>query len=202
MTEERATTPQEIAEFMQKMRFPKPLISSDEAAKRAVDRFTARPAMNHCAPAVIMTLAEAYDLPERELLPWIANGFQGGVCVGEICGALSGAAMALGLMGYKVAEPKNDHMRRVVAYAMVPYMQDLEYAFFTTFGSIRCGKLTRRLERGPAEAEKYFRLRMWAANCAPFVDFVVRRLVEWGEVGQAPPSPPTPGIPTFKLEDY
>jgi C_GCAxxG_C_C family probable redox protein len=202
MSIEKATTLDEITEFIKKMKFPKPLISSDEAAKRATDRFTAKPAMNHCAPSVIMTLAEAYDLPQKDLLPWIANGFQGGVCSGEICGALSGAAICLGLLSYKVSEPKNDHMRRIAAYALAPYMQDLEYAFYSTFGSIRCGKLTKRLERSSLEAEKYFRLRLWEAKCTPFVEFVVRKMVVWGELGQAPPPLPTPGTPPLKLDDY
>jgi C_GCAxxG_C_C family probable redox protein len=202
MTKVKAITREEIAEFIQKMKFPKPLLSSDQAVKRALERFTAKPALNHCAPSVIMTLAEAYDLPQKDLLPWIANGFQGGVCVGEICGALSGAAICLSLMSYKVAEPKNDHMRRVAAYALMPYVQDIEYAFFTTFGSIRCGKLTKRLERTPVETEKYFRLSLWEDKCSPFVELVVRKMVEWGELGQAPPSMPTLGTQPLKLDDY
>jgi len=200
MAEERAVTREEIAEAIQKMRFPRPGISSDEAVRRAVARFTARPDMNHCAPSVIMTLQEAYDLPGGELLPWIANGFQGGVGVGEICGALSGGAMCLSLMGYQAMEPRNDYTRRVAAVAIMPYMADLACAFHGKFGSVRCGTLTRRGERGPLETEKRMRLRLWEEHCTPFVEYVVRTMVRWGEVSQEPPPMPQPGQPPLMLD--
>jgi len=189
MAEARVVTPEEIAEAIQKLRFPKPKISSEEAAKKAVARYTEGPAMNHCAPSTIEILQEAYDLPGGELLPWIANGFRGGVLIGEICGVLSGAAMCLSLMAYKVLEPRTDHERRIAAYAVEPYMYDIAYAFHTKFGSIRCATLTGRLDRPPMEAEKYSRLRLWEAQCSPYVDFVVRTIVKWGEDAQLPPPP-------------
>jgi C_GCAxxG_C_C family probable redox protein len=147
-----------------------------------------------------MTLQEAYDLPGGELVPWIANGFQGGVCVGEICGALSGGAMCLSLMGYKAMDPKNDYARQLVALAIMPYMSDLVYAFNNRFGSVRCAILTKHAELGPVEVEKRMRLRLWEESCTPFVEYVVTTLVRWGEISQEPPTMPDLGqrLPTLR----
>ena len=85
MDPDRAVSPEEVAEAIARLKFPKPRFSSDEAVRIALARFVARPAMNHCAPSVLMTLQEAYDLPGGDMMHWVANAFQGGVCSGEIC---------------------------------------------------------------------------------------------------------------------
>ena len=196
---QRIITPEDVNEAIQKLRFPKPKIPSDEAAKRAVALFTERPEPNHCAPSTIIALQEAYDLPGGELLPWIASGFRGGVCLGEICGPLSGAAIAMGLMAYKVLEPRTEHEQKIACQALMPYIRDLAYAFNRIFGSIHCAVLTRQLERTPEEAEIYSRINLGKDICSPFVDFVVRRMVNWGEVSQEPPQRVPPGTPLLRL---
>ncbi len=191
---EKAITHEDVEEAIQKLRFSKPKISSDEAAKRAVALFTERPEANHCAPSTIIALQEAYDLPGGELLPWIATGFRGGVCLGEICGALSGAVIALGLMAYQVLEPRTSHEQKITCQAILPYIRDLAYNFNRTFGSIHCAVLTRRRERTPEENEIHARLWFNKDLCSSFVDFVVRTMVKWGEISQEPPPrlPPDP----------
>ena len=84
---EQPITPEDIDEAIQKLRFPKPKMSSDEAAKKAAVLFTGRPAVNHCAPSTLIALQEAYDLPGGDLPSWIAGGFQGGVCQSVDAGA-------------------------------------------------------------------------------------------------------------------
>ncbi len=184
---QKVITPEEVEEAIQKLRFPKPKISSDEAARKAVALFVERPEPNHCAPSTIIVLQEAYDLPGGELLPWIASGFRGGVCLGEICGPLSSAAITMGLMAYKVLEPRTDYEQKIACQAILPYIRDIAYCFNRVFGSIHCAVLTRRLERTPEEAEIYFRTRIGKDICSSFIEFVVRKMVLWGEVSQAPP---------------
>jgi len=162
-------------------------MSSDEAAKKVVALLVERPAMNHCAPSTLMILQEAYDLPGGELPIWIASGFQGGIGLFEICGALSGSVMAMGLMAYKVLEPRTDHERRMASFALVPYIRDLAYCFNRIFGSIHCAVLSRQLERTPEEMEIELRTRLWEDICSPYVEFAVRHMVRWGEVSQEPP---------------
>ncbi|MFC1983938.1 C-GCAxxG-C-C family protein, partial [Chloroflexota bacterium] len=158
-----------------------------------------RPEANHCAPSTIIALQEAYDLPGGELLPWIASGFRGGVCLGEICGALSGAVIAMGLMSYKVLEPRTDHEQKLACAALLPYIRDLGYAFNRKFGSIHCAALTRLFELTPEEAEIEMRTRLRKEICREFVEYVVRKMVNWGEVSQEPPQRVPPGTPPLKL---
>lgn len=196
---EAAITPQEIDAAIAKMRFPQPRISSDEAVAKALAQFLDRPDANHCAPATIIALQEAYDLPGGDLLPWIAAGFRGGVCLGEICGALSGAVMALGLMAYQVLEPKTNRQQKIACSAVTPYVQDLSYCFNRNFGSIHCGVLTHLFEKTPEEAEIEIRTRLGKEVCRHFVEYVVRTMVHWGEIGQEPPQRLPPGIPPLKM---
>lgn len=184
---QKPITPEDIDEAIQKLRFPKPKMSSDEAVKKAVALFTERPEANHCAPSTIIALQEAYDLPGGELPSWIATGFRGGMSLGETCGALSGAVIAMGLMAYKVLEPRTDYEQKIACQAILPYIRDIAYCFNRVFGSIHCAVLTRRLERTPEEAEIYFRTRIGKDICSSFIEFVVRKMVLWGEVSQAPP---------------
>ena len=143
--------PEEVDQAIQKLRFPKPKISSEEAAKKAVALFTQMPEANHCAPSVVIALQEAYDLPGGDLPSWIATGFRGGVCLGEVCGALSGAVIALGLMSYKVLEPRTEYEQKIVCQAIAPYIRDLACDFDYMFGSVHCTVLSRRQERSPEE---------------------------------------------------
>ena len=196
---QRLINPEDIEEAIQKLRFPKPKMSSDEAVKKALDLFVEKPAFNHCAPTTLIILQEAYDLPGGDLPHWIASGFGGGVSLGEICGPLSGAAMAIGLMAYKVLEPRTDHERRIASLAIRPYMRDLAYNFNRVFGSIRCVVLTRQLDQTPEEWERFIRTRLWEETCGQYVEFIVRKMVKWGELSIEPP-PITPlGAPPLRL---
>ena len=192
-------TPEDIDDAIQKLRFPKPKMSSDEAAKRAVALFVERPEANHCAPSTIIALQEAYDLPGGDLLAWIATGFRGGVCLGEMCGTLSGAVIAMGLMAYRVLEPRTDYEQKIAGQALLPYIRDLAYIFNYTFGSIHCAVLTRQLEKTPEETEIFLRTRLVKDICSQFVDFVVRKMVNWGEISQEPPKSLPLGTPPLRL---
>lgn len=58
----------------------------------------------NCAQSVFSTFAEKYGLPE-DLALKIASGLGGGFRSGEICGAVSGAVLAIGLkLGQCIAE--------------------------------------------------------------------------------------------------
>ena len=196
----RLITHEEVDDAIQKMRFPKPKISSDEAAKMAVDLFQEQPEPNHCAPSTIKALQVAYDLPGGELPFWIATGFRGGVCLNEICGAISGAVIALGLIAYRVLEPRSDYKEKIACQAIAPYIRDLAYVFNCKFGSIHCSVLTRAFERTPEETEIRSRTGFGKYHvCGPLVDFVVRTMVHWGEVSVDPPMRVPMGTPPLKL---
>jgi len=188
-----------IEEAIAKTRPPKPLIPADMAAKKALEYFMAQDYFyngfeleNQCASQVLRTLAEVWDLPCQDKLEWMAMGLQGGVCAGEICGTLSGAAVALGLNAWKNIEPHTGYERRLAAIGVSAYQNDLVFAFRRKFGKVRCEDLVGLKESSFEEIEKWLRLRLWGQTCVPLVDFVVRTLCEWGE--SAKELPPVPRI--------
>ena len=148
---------------------------------------------------MVIALQEAYDLPGGELPSWIAAGFRGGICLGEVCGALSGAVIALGLMSYKVLEPRTEYEQKIVCQAIAPYIRDLACDFDYMFGSVHCTVLSRRQERSPEEIEIILRTRIIKDICSQFVDFVVRKMVNWGEVSREPPPRVSPLLPPLNL---
>jgi C_GCAxxG_C_C family probable redox protein len=177
MSHDQAITPEEITGAIARLKFPESRYTSTQAVHVVLKRFTARPAMNHCAPSVIMTLQEAYGLPGGELMQWVANSFQGGVCSGEICGTLSGAAIAYGLLAYTVL-PHTDHDRRIAAIANAYALRDLTQGFARTFGSVRCEALLGRDKRTPEENKRFIKENGWIRTCSPYVTYVMRALVK------------------------
>lgn len=167
----------EVAAAAARLIFPKSRYTSNEAVRIALERFVAGPAMNHCAPSVIMTLQEAYDLPGGALMPWVANSFQGGVCSGEICGVLSGAAIAYGLLAYQVL-PHTDHDRRVAALANVPNIRALKNGFQHKFGAVKCSDLTRKGLMTPEDTQRFIKERGWRRTCSPYLVYVMRAMVK------------------------
>jgi C_GCAxxG_C_C family probable redox protein len=181
LSSDRPITPEEVAEAVAKLKLPMSRYSSTEAVRIALERFTARPAMNHCAPSVTMTLQEAYDLPGGEIMQWVANSFQGGVCSGEICGAISGAAIAYGLLAYQIL-PHTDHDRRIAAIANAHALRDLTQGFARTFGSLSCQVLLGRDKRTPEENASFIQEAGWVRTCSPYVAYVMRAMVKNREV--------------------
>ena len=51
----------------------------------------------NCCQSVLMAFCEDYGI-DPELAMSAASGFGSGVCIGEVCGAFTGAIMALGLI--------------------------------------------------------------------------------------------------------
>jgi len=121
------------------------------------------------------------------------------MCLGETCGAISGAIIALGLMAYKVLEPRTEYEQKITCQAVTPYIRDLAYNFNFVFGSIHCAILKRDFEKTPAESDIYYRTKLGKDVCAKFVDFAVRKMVSWGEVSQEPGKRVPSGTPLLKL---
>ena len=200
MVNNKRITPEEVDAAIEKMRYPRPSISSDEAAKRALELFLEKPEWNHCAPSTTRALQEAFNLPGGALPYWIATGFRGGLCLGEVCGAISGGIIALGLHAYQTLQPATDYEEKIACQAIMPYIRDIAYLFNRNFGSIHCAKLTRMYELSPAEIEIEMRTGYIKNNiCAPLVEFVVRTMVHWGEISQEPLKRVPIGTPRLEL---
>jgi C_GCAxxG_C_C family probable redox protein len=125
---------------------PMPAEEAARAKEESLARFADEgPGHINCAQAVL-SFALRVDGMDPELIT-AARYFGGGVAgIGEVCGALSGAALALGLRDHEVERSpvggQADTQRSPDPSATRVALQDLMRAFNTEFGSLRCRDLT------------------------------------------------------------
>ena len=142
-----------------------------EAAERAVKLFDSD---FNCAEAVLLALSQEFN-QVTSAIPRIATGFGAGISrTGQICGALNGAIMAIGLQqGRDKAMEKEE---RNATYADVRKMLN---AFCRKFGSIECKGLTRCDLRTSKGQGKYRKQELRKTLCSEFVswcaDYVAKK---------------------------
>jgi C_GCAxxG_C_C family probable redox protein len=121
----------------------------------------------NCAEAVLFALSQEFN-QESSLIPRIATGFGAGVGrSGQICGALSGAVMAMGLLkGCDKGEEERE--KRNAAYENV---QRVIKDFEKEFGSSKCIMLTQ-CDLQTEEGQKKYRCEELRRNLCP-------KLVGW-----------------------
>ncbi len=91
----------------------------------------------NCAQSVLAALGIYTGLDEKTALA-VSGGFGGGVRCGEICGAASGAVMALGLI-FPYADVDDAEAKARIAKLTMTMNRD----FIKRFGCIRCQDLKR-----------------------------------------------------------
>ncbi|MBU7016201.1 MAG: C_GCAxxG_C_C family protein [Theionarchaea archaeon] len=105
----------------------------------------------NCAESVLLSLSEVLG-NTSDCIPQIATGFGGGMRTGDICGAVSGAVMGLGLhFGRTTSEEKE---KRDNTYAVV---EEFVRQFRKIHGTIICRELLGvdvTTEEGRAQYEK------------------------------------------------
>lgn len=87
------------------------------------------PLGNNCAQCVLKSCAEQTGLDDSTAFA-VANGFGGGVRSGEICGAISGGVMAIGLAAQKKGLIKINSL-------ITEYVSE----FQKEYGHVRCAEL-------------------------------------------------------------
>lgn len=143
---------------------------SNQGSERAVDFFSRS---YNCAQSVYAASATGNGLSEAQRLA-LAAPFGGGVArQGEICGALTGALLALG-------EASGEAMAADPAAArdaLYKQAQQLTEAFRKAHGAIRCGELTGCI-LGTEEGQRVFRERELHKNlCSSLVAFAAGQAV-------------------------
>ncbi len=108
-------------------------IDIEERKQRALDNFTAG---YNCAQSVLLAYSDLFELDDKTA-KIVSAPFGGGMGrLREVCGALSGAFMAVGLR-YPADDP-DDKVAKAENYAAV---QRISEPFRTKFGSIICREL-------------------------------------------------------------
>jgi len=128
----------------------------------------------NCAESVLLALSKEFD-QKSSFIPRIATGFGAGVGrSGQICGALSGAVMAVGLL--KGCDKGNEEKeKRSAAYKSVRQMMK---AFEREFGSSQCKILTGCDLRTQKGQEKYRREELREKLCLKLVGWCAEYVVE------------------------
>ena len=84
---------------------------------------------NNCAQSVLKACSE-YTGFDPDLAYAVANGFGGGLRSGEVCGAVSGGVMAIGLCAQKKGLTQ-----------IAPVVKNYVSEFRNEFGNVRCEQL-------------------------------------------------------------
>jgi C_GCAxxG_C_C family probable redox protein len=123
----------------------------------------------NCAQAVLLTLYEHMNPKEANpVIPKIATGFGGGMgrC-GNVCGALTGAIMAVGL---KYGSNQIDNQKKLDAYAKT---QTLFKQFEKQHGSVYCRDLIKCDLSTPEGLAKAKQERVFEKVCSLFIKSAV-----------------------------
>ncbi len=138
-------------------------MSAEKASKIAVDHFGNG---FNCAESVLLGVTEALGI-ESECVPKIATPFGGGMGrYGEVCGAITGAMMALGLKSGR--ESADDTATRGEVYAKVVRLMR---AFEIEYGSVGCRTLTGCDLLTPEGQARFQSEKMHAGLCTKLVAF-------------------------------
>ncbi len=97
----------------------------------------------NCAESVSLTIAEAFQMDSDTDIPSVASFFGGGFgsTHQEICGAISGAVLGVGLLfGRQEADKNIDEHKEIIKEVLDQFNQK--------YATTNCGKLTENLNEG------------------------------------------------------
>ena len=138
-------------------------MSAERASQIAVDYFGK--GLN-CAESALMGVCEALGI-KSDCVPKIATPFGGGMGrYGEVCGAVTGALMAMGLKLGRQGDDDTSARDRVY-----PRTLRLMRAFEIEFGTVECRALTGCDLLTPEGRERFQEQKMHTELCAKFVAF-------------------------------
>lgn len=141
-------------------------VSEKVAVRVALDMFAQ---MFNCSESVLGGLVEGCGL-ECPCSPRIATAFGGGMAgQGEICGALTGAMMALGLKFGR--ERGDDNDAKAMAYSKI---RELFAAFEKEFGTCECFGLIGIDLSTPEGLEQARQAGLHQNICPKYVEFCAR----------------------------
>jgi len=124
----------------------------------------------YCAESVLLTIAEEKGI-ESDLIPKIATGFCSGMArTGGMCGAVSGAMLALNLVNGR-STPGESIEENYVG------IRELLNSFEEKFGSINCMELVE-CDLGTEEGQKSYEENNRFVQCLEYVGEATRMAFE------------------------
>ncbi len=146
--------------------------------KQQTSQFSEKAANNfkqgyNCAQTVLLTMQEYYDIRENKLIPKIATAFGGGIGRrGSLCGALTGAIIAIGLKHGTNNPILEEKYQKAYKLAQEFYEQ-----FVKACGSPFCRELIGYDLTNPEELERVRKLNVRDEKCSYFVKKAVEILI-------------------------
>ena len=129
-----------------------------------------------CSESVLISLAEEWHLPAG-VTPRAGSALGGGVgASGEVCGAITGAAVALGL--YKGRDDITDEVGTERKKKLYMTMRKLNKAFTHKFGAVTCRQLIHLDLSDPDQLEIFKQCGKRKNLCTRFVAFVADWMTE------------------------
>jgi C_GCAxxG_C_C family probable redox protein len=126
----------------------------------------------NCAQSVLLAMQEYYGIPKSNLIPKIATAFGGGIGRrGSLCGALTGAIIAIGL---KHGTNTTTLQEKEKAYNLALKFHD---RFAETFGSPFCRELIGYDLTNPQDLRKLRKSNVREQKCSNFVKKAVEILI-------------------------
>lgn len=143
----------------------------DATRTRARELFLGADARHGCAETAFVALKTAYGLPDPDA-PGAAMALNGGIAYsGSTCGAITGAALAVGLLAEREI-PDRSEAKRAARTAVGRVMAEFE----ATFGATTCSALTGADLSTEAGHRAFIEAGTWRTNCMRQIDFVVAAL--------------------------
>ena len=123
-----------------------------------------------CAESVLRAVSEEYEIDIEH--PHIAMGFGGGMgFMGEVCGAVSGAVMAIGIVKGPVENQQEFQ-------EIMPLVQDFRHRFETEMETISCRELTGMDLSKPGGFEEFMQSEVPEKVCTRAVDTAYRLVMD------------------------
>ena len=124
----------------------------------------------YCAESVLLTIAEEKGI-ESDLIPKIATGFCSGMArTGGMCGAVSGAMLALNLVTGRSTPGESIEVNYVG-------IRELLNSFAVKFGSTNCMELVE-CDLGTEEGQKFYEENNRFVQCLEYVGEATRMALE------------------------
>ena len=143
------------------------------AAAQVRERFLAEGSPYGCAETALLVLQAQFGL-EDPTDGAAAMALNGGVAYsGGTCGAITGAAMALGLLAERRI-PDRGRAKRAARELAAGMISDFE----ATFGATDCRTLTGADLRAPRGHDAFMAAGTWRVDCLRRLELVVERLAQ------------------------
>lgn len=118
----------------------------------------------NCAQSVLCAFSDLTGLDEKTSLS-IAAGLGGGVRSGEVCGAVSGAALVLGML-----HPFTDSSDFEAKQRIASLTREFCARFREKYGTVRCDELLKRTE---GEEKRYKYCPDYVRDCAQLLEEMI-----------------------------